>query len=220
MSNNNKPPMPRRKRVISKKNHTHQVSHLFPFPNQNESIFFISNVNMNTDPNAAVEIANQDTFKLEDVKIETRAFPVLTKSNGFPRIIQEIKLNLGNKTLTLTSMTTNLKTSSMTDEYFSQIVSTLSTHNVINEYKLDMMEEENGANEKVANVNIFSNNHGDNRKNQDQDIKQEEKILELSNTLVNQRNDKHHEIDDEEENNDKKLFTIKKKITKQKNEIS
>lgn len=222
MSEANKPAVPRRKRVITKKNHTHQVSHLFPFPNQNESVFFISNINLHPDPNAPADMANeQNSLKLDDMKIETRTFPVLTKSNGFPRIIQEIKLNLGNKVLTLTNMTTNLKPSAMNDEYFSQIMSTLTPHNVINEYKINTIEEEQPVQvDKVAlSVNNFSNINLA-RKNSESDIKPpEEKIYDLSNTLVNSNQEKpqSNEENNEKEENEKKLFTIKKKISKPKN---
>lgn len=235
MSNVNRSTLPKRKRVLTKKNHSHQVSHLFPFLNQNESVLFISNVNLHLENNvqaqppnnilAQEEISNK--INIEDIKIESRVFPVLTKSNGFPRIIQEVKIYLDGKTLTLTNMSTNLKPSTLSDEYFSQIASTLSPHGYINEYKIDMSEEKpiindaeknEKAEEKIVIGNNFLNiadngvvrkNEDESFKNEENNLKNEDKLGDLLNTLVNKS-----EKLNEDEGQIKRFFTIKKKITK------
>jgi len=215
MSLANKASIQKRKRVLNKKNNTHQVSHLFPFPSQNESVFFISNINLHNDQKAVAEnaLSQTKTIDLEDIKIESRVFPVLTKTNGFPRLIQEVKINLGKKVLTLTNMTTNLKPSALTDEYFSQIVSTLSPPNFINEYKIDLNEDEGHKTEEEWRKFGRAEGHISNEKKEEPDnvnlliVNNDEKNQDLANTLVHDRPD---------EEGMKKLFTVKKKISKAK----
>ncbi len=224
MSVVNKAPTTKTSRILNKKNNSHQVSHLFPFPSQNESVFFISNLNMQNAPNAP-NLPIESNLNLENVKIETRVFPVLTKSNGFPRIIQEVKINIGNKILTLTNMTTNLIPSALTDEYYSQIISTLTPHNGVNEYKIEFNEQDLLRNEHVLqstekikraeglNADKLANSNEIQKMNEEEILKNDEKILELSGTLVSDKNEC-EEQEDADSNANKKFFTIKKKITK------
>lgn len=179
MSFSNKCPLSKRRRVLNRKNCTHQVSHLFPFPSHDESLFFISNINLHSDP--ASPEASTAAASEPELKLESRVFPVLTKTNGFPRLIQEVKITFGKKTLTLTNMTTNLKPSAMTDEYYSQVISTLSPANTITEYRIGD-EELNKAEENP-----------------------EEKNKEAPTDDNNE---------EEAQNSNRKLFTVKKKITK------
>ena len=229
MSGANPAQLQRRRKILNKRNHTHQVSHLFPFPNQNEQVFFISNVNLQADNNVSVENA-QNSIKMEDIKIESRVVPVLTKTNGFPRIIQEVKINIGGKILTLTNMTTNLNPSALTDEYFSQIVSTLSPHTCINEYKIDLNEDEAMRNDnewqpvdkigraEAQNVKNLINSESKNIEEENINVRNDAKIMDLSKTIVNNRNESNDD-DDEKNGENRNIFTIKKKITKHKNEL-
>ena len=214
MSLANKAQLQKRKRVLNKKNSSHQVSHLFPFPSHNESVFFISNVNLlpneQKPSNDRAEnmpkmedIINTQNINLGDIRVESRVFPVLTKTNGFPRLIQEVKINLGAHILTLTNMTTNLKPSALSDEYFSQIVSTLSPPNVINEYKLEETEDRCPLGDRADGQLGFK---------KEATLQDTLEIEEKTNneSMAKEAND------DEDGGMKKELFAVKKKIQKQK----
>lgn len=148
-------------------------------------------------------MAISQNINLEQIRVESRVFPVLTKTNGFPRLIQEVKINLGSQILTLTNMTTNLKPSALSDEYFSQIVSTLSPPNVINEYRLEETEDRCPLSDRADGQQGFR------------------KETNFQDTLENEEKPNNEssgkEADDEEDSGMKKeLFAVKKKIQKQK----
>ena len=215
MSLANKAQLQKRKRVLSKKNSSHQVSHLFSFPSHNESIFFISNISLhnnteqkpsNEGPN--VDQTNSRQINLEDIKVESRVFPVLTKTNGLPRLIQEVKINLGSKyVLTMTNMDTNLTLSALSDEYVSQIVSTLSPPNVINEYRLEDEENTVKTEERCPLGDRTDGLMG---------LKKEGAMMEDKPEIEEKLSETFGKKEEEEGGNRKNLFSVKKKIQKQK----
>ena len=149
------------------------------------------------------DMITTQTINLAGIRLESRVFPVLTKTNGFPRLIHEVKINLGTQILTLTNMTTNLKPSALSDEYFSQIVSTLSPPNVINEYRFEETEDRCPLGDRADGQLGFK------------------KEATLQDTLENQEKLNNESSvkeanDDEDSGMKKELFAVKKKIQKQK----